>query len=145
VDFGAATFQDTWINQGPALAPHLLRFLSNALAVRVYYAELRDRHLGMVTSGPAAAGRGTEMIHEQLRPEAITVTPVSRLKHLVLGLSDRSRLLGVGTLESVDFRRRTLRVFTAIRGHGAVGLVQFGILRVRPDGVEMGSLRPGEV
>ncbi len=134
---------ETWLGQGAPVAPHLLKYMSDSLGTRVYYAEMQERHLGMVVATPPQ--RGVDAVHEQLRPESITVTPVSLLRHLLLGLTDGARLLGLGTLEAVDFRRRAITVVTPLRGWGAVRLIQFGILRVRPDGAEVGSIRPGDV
>lgn len=135
-----------WLGTGTPLAPHLLRFLSRALGVRAYYAEMDGRRLGIVTDGMPTAERSLEMIHAQFRPRSITITPASRFHHLLVGLADREgRILDVGTVETLDFRRREIGVLTPTRAHAAVRHIEFGAVRVRPDGVELGILRPGDI
>ena len=136
----------TWMNDAGPLAPHLLRFISNALRVRVFYAEERDRHLGIITNAMPVGDSGMALLQEQFRTNAITVTPASRLRHLLVGLCDESnRMLGLGLIEAVDFRRRELGVMTPIRAHAAVRILQLGLLRVEATGREVGMNRPGDV
>lgn len=144
--FDDVAMTGTWMNAGSAVPPHLLRFASNALGVRVYYAEQCDRHLGLVTNALPAGDQGMGLVLEQFRAQAITITPAGRLRHLLTGLSDgNGRLLGLGLVESIDFRRRQIGLVTPIRAPAAVRLLQLGILRLRPDGTEVGTIRPGDV
>jgi polynucleotide 5'-kinase involved in rRNA processing len=142
----AVTLCGTWLNAGTPLAPHLLRFLSQALGVRVFYAEEENRHLGIVTDVLPSGEKGMVPIQEQFRPQTVTITPVSRLKYLLCGLADRNgRTLGMGVLETMDFRRHTLSLRTPLRAPGAAHQIQCGLLRVKADGTELGTVRPGEV
>jgi polynucleotide 5'-kinase involved in rRNA processing len=136
----------TWLGGGAAVAPHLQKFMSNALRLRVFHAEERDRQLGIVTNGPPGGDSGLALIQEQFRAQSITVTPASSLRHLLVGLADHNaRLLGLGLIEAIDFRRQEIGILTAIRAHAAVKLIHFGLLRVDATGKELGAIRPGDV
>ncbi|MCX6382708.1 MAG: hypothetical protein NT023_25055 [Armatimonadetes bacterium] len=50
--------------------------------------------------------------------------------------------MGLGLLETLDFRRRQFGVLTPIRSPSVVRAVRFGGLRVLPDGTDLGSLPP---
>jgi polynucleotide 5'-hydroxyl-kinase GRC3/NOL9 len=145
-NFDDVVMTGTWLNTGPPLAPHLLRFASNALGVRVYHAEECDRQISLMTSVLPESEQGIGLVQEQFRAQAITLTPAPRLRHLLTGLADgNGRLLGIGLIESLDLRRRQIGILTPIRAPAAVRLIHFGILRVRPDGTEVGANRPGDV
>jgi len=145
-NFDDVAMTGTWMNAAPSVAPHLLRFASNALGVRVYHAEQCDRHLGLVTNALPAGDQGIGLVQEQFRAQAITITPAGRLRHLLVGLADgNDKLLGLGLIEAIDFRRRQIGLLTPIRAPAAVRLLHFGILRVRPDGAEVGTIRAGDV
>lgn len=159
----AATFQDAklttyslddvaligpWLGGGVPVAANLLKFLNLALAphARVYYAEMCDRHLGLMVSHPVAPTfPGLGLAQQELRAQSVSLTVAPRLKHLLLGLEGgNGRLLGLGLLEALDFRRRTLGVLTPVRAPAAARILRFGLLRIAPDGTEVGSLKPGE-
>jgi polynucleotide 5'-hydroxyl-kinase GRC3/NOL9 len=136
----------TWLRSGRAVAPHLLRFIGNALKLRVYHAEEAGAHLGIVTAGLPAREVDIATVQEQFRTKAITITPAGKLRHLLVGLCDGDgKVLGVGLIEGVHFGRREIEVVSPLRAPGAVKRMQFGILRVKPDGTEVGTNRPGEV
>jgi polynucleotide 5'-hydroxyl-kinase GRC3/NOL9 len=136
----------TWLNVTTPLAPHFQRFLEETLRVRVYHAELYERHLGILTKALPVGEQGMGVVQQQFRAQAITITPAFRLRHLLVGLSDgNGKVLGVGLIESLDFRRRQIGILTPIRAPAAVRHIQFGILRVKPDGSEVGMNRPGDV
>ena len=139
----------TWLNSGTPVAAHLHKFLTQALQSfgKMYYAESSGRHLGIMTSqsippqSPALA-----LAQEPFKAQAISVTVAPRLRHLVIGLEDaHGKLLGIGLLEALDFRRRTLGIVTPIRAPAAACILRFGQLRVQPDGTELGTLKPGEL
>ncbi len=139
----------TWLGGGEPLPPHLLKFVNQAVwpPVRVFHAEMSDRVLGLMVSLPLERDvPGFGVVQEQLKAETIAVTVAPRLRHLLLGLEGANgKLLGLGLLEALDFRRRTLGVRTPIRAPDAACIVRFGTLRLTSDGKEIGSLRPGEL
>jgi polynucleotide 5'-hydroxyl-kinase GRC3/NOL9 len=147
--FDEVAFVGAWLGCGTPVAPHLLKYLNEALGpeTRVYYGEMSDRHLGLMVSrfvahdapvlGPAL---------QTLRAEGVTLTVAPRLKHLLLGLEGANgKMLGLGLLEAIDFRRRSLGVLTPCRAPAAARILHMGSLRVQPDGTEAGALKPGEL
>lgn len=145
--FDEVAFVGTWMGGGTPIAAHLLKFLNQTLPVRVYYAEMCDRHLGLMVSQPIAmAVPEMGIALEQLKAQAVSLTVAPRLRHLLLGLEGgNGKLLGLGLLEAIDFRRRTLGVLTPIRAPAAARVLHLGSLRLLPDGKEVGSLKPGEL
>ncbi|HZO90731.1 MAG TPA: Clp1/GlmU family protein [Chthonomonadaceae bacterium] len=147
--FDEVAFLGTWMGSGKPIAAHLLKFLNQTLGpqVRVYYAEMAGRQLGLMVSQPIPPhAPGLGLAQEQLKAQAVSITVAPRLKHLLLGLEGASgKLLGLGLLEALDFRRRTLGIVTPLRAPGAARVLRFGSLRVAPDGTEIGTLKPGEL
>jgi polynucleotide 5'-kinase involved in rRNA processing len=140
------TLTGTWLNSAPALAPHLTKFIGASLGTRVFHAERREGRLCVVTSGPIIAERGLGAVQEEFRTQELLVTPTPALRHLVVGLADgNDKLLGIGLLEALDFRRLEVGVLSPIRAPSAVRILHFGLLRVKPDGAELGVNRPGTV
>jgi polynucleotide 5'-hydroxyl-kinase GRC3/NOL9 len=136
----------TWLNGGPCLPPHLLRFLSRSLGVYVYHAEEHERRICMMTRGWPPREEGIAAIQEQFRVPVLTITPAQRLHHLLTGLADQNgNWLGIGLIEALDFRRHTIGILTPLRAPTACRLIRFGTLRVKSDGTELGTIRPGEV
>ncbi len=143
----------TWLNGGTPVAAHLLKFLNQSLnesqgqGIRVYHAEMAGRHLGMMVSRPVAPDApGIGTAQGQLRAQSVSITVAPRLRHLLLGLEGgNGKLLGLGLLEAIDFRRRTLGVLTPVRASGAARVIRMGSLRVAPNGSEVGMLRPNEI
>ena len=147
--FEDVAFVGAWLGCGVPLAPHLLKYLNEVLGpeIKVYYGEMSDRHLSLMVSqyvsydapvlGPAL---------QTLRAEGVTLTVAPRLKHLLLGLEGANgKLLGLGLLEAIDFRRRAVGVLTPCRAPAAARILRMGSLRVQPDGTETGALKPGEL
>jgi polynucleotide 5'-hydroxyl-kinase GRC3/NOL9 len=139
----------TWLGSGKTVAPHLLKFLNQAVPpdVRVYHAEMMEKQLGMMVSADVAHDSPyLAMIHEQLKPSHIAITVAPRLRHLMVGLeSGTGRLLGIGLLEELDFRRRDVGILTPSRAPAAASILRFGSLRLRPDGTEIGVLQPSDL
>ncbi len=139
----------TWLNTGTPVAAHLHKYLTQTLQGfgKVYYAETSGRHLGIMTSHavpPQSPQLG--LAQEALKAQSVSVTVAPRLRHLVVGLEDaHGKLLGIGLLEALDFRRRSLGILTPIRAPAAACILRFGLLRVQPDGSELGTLKPGEL
>ncbi|HLK57005.1 MAG TPA: Clp1/GlmU family protein [Chthonomonadaceae bacterium] len=139
----------TWMGSGTPLASHLLLFLNQTLSPygRVYYAEQCERHLGLMVSHPIPPNAPEiGMALQQLKAKEVSITIAPRLRHLILGLEGANgKLLGLGLLEGLDFRRRTLGVLTPVRAPSAARILRLGALRIRADGSEIGTLRPGDL
>lgn len=143
----AVALTGTWFGNGRPLAAHLLRFVNQTLgsAFKVYHAEVSDRHLGLMVNRPIPhESQALGIVQAELKMHAISTVVAPQLKHLLVGLESASgKLLGLGLLVAIDFRRRTLGIHTPARAPGAVRLIRPGVLRVMPDGQELGPLRPG--
>lgn len=147
--FDEVALTGTWLGGSDPLPPHILKFLNQALGyhARIYHAEMCDRVLGLMVSQPLPPETpGLAMVHEQLKQQSVAITVAPNLRHLLVGLeSGNGKLLGLGLLEALDFRRRTLGVLTPVRTPQAAHILRFGTLRLHPSGKEIGSLRPGDL
>ena len=147
--FPDVAFVGTWFGGGTPVAPHLLKFLNQSLGAgrKVYYAETTDRELGLMVNQPIPPqSPELALALQEFRAQSVSVTVAPRLKHLLLGLeSANGKLLGLGLLEALDFRRGTLGVLTPVRAPAAARIIRFGGLRVTPQGAEIGKLAPGEL
>ena len=139
----------TWFGGGVPVAPHLLKYLNESLGGgrKVYHAELCDRELGLMVNQPIPPqSPELALALQEFRAQSVSVTVAPRLKHLLLGLeSANGKMLGLGLLEALDFRRATLGVLTPVRAPAAAKILHFGGLRLLSDGSEIGRLSPGEL
>jgi polynucleotide 5'-hydroxyl-kinase GRC3/NOL9 len=147
--FDDVAFTGTWLGGGTSVPAHMLRFLNETLGpnIRIYHAETSGRHLGLMTDRPITS-HSPEMgiAMEQLRVREVSVTVAPRLKHLLIGLeASNGKLLGLGLLVSLDFRRGVAGVLTPVRSPDAACILQFGLQRISPDGSDAGALKPGEM
>jgi len=63
---------------------------------------------------------------------------------LLVGLVDASNeLLGIGVIEEINYAEGRMVVTTPVEEAGKVAAVQFGSIRVKPSGEEVGTVRPG--
>jgi polynucleotide 5'-hydroxyl-kinase GRC3/NOL9 len=147
--FDEAALVGTWLAGSAPLASHIHTYLSTAFGahIKVFHAEMHDRTLCLMTSQPLPP-QSSELAQalSALKASSVLVTVAPRLKHLLLGLEGANgKLLGLGLLEALDFRRRTLGVLTPVRAPLAARILRFGSLRLYPDGREIDSLKPGEL
>ena len=147
--FDDIAFVGTWLGGGSPVAPHLMKFLNQSLGVgrKVYHAELCDRELGLMVNQPIPPHLPEiPMLLQQMKAQSLAVTVAPRLKHLLVGLeSANGKLLGLGLIETLDFRRAVIGILTPVRAPAAARIVRFGSLRLQPDGTEIGTLKPGEL
>lgn len=124
----------TWLGSGEPVAPHIQKFIATSLGAqnKVYYAEMRSGVLGVMSQRPVPPqSPALAQIAETLKTETVAITPAPQLKHLLVGLEGVSgKLLALGSLASLDFRRRTLGVLTPLRVPGAVRTLRFGTIRI---------------
>lgn len=134
----------TWLGSGTPLPAHLLRFVRSTLATetRVFYAETFAGRLCLMTDKVLPAhSPGISVIQRQLRVGGVVMTRAPRLKHLLVGLEEaEGQLLGMGLLETIDFRRGELGILSPIKIPSAVERIRFGRFRVTPEGRELGLL-----
>lgn len=132
---------------GVPIAPHLAKFIGNMLGTPCLYGERAvDGALYAILAGPPAKSSGVGAIEEQFKTRHITVVPETHFKGLLCGLADpRGHFLGIGLIERLDYLHRAFVVQTPVRRPEAVAQVTLGVIRARPDGREIGHIRPGSV
>ena len=143
----AVALQGTGLGTGEPLPHHLTQFLSQSLGRPALHAERTPGGgLYVVLNGDGWDAAGLAAVESHFRTRSISVTAAQKFAGLLVGLvSAGGGLLGLGLIERIDFSRRTLTVLTPCRKPAAVAQVWLGGLRLRPDGREIGEVRPGEV
>jgi len=65
-------------------------------------------------------------------------------KNLMVGLLDSAgEVLGIGIVDGIDYKGRKIRIFTPVREKEKIRTIQFGSLKVTPEGIEAGFVEPG--
>jgi polynucleotide 5'-kinase involved in rRNA processing len=65
-------------------------------------------------------------------------------QNVLVGLMDRSNIfLGIGIIEEIDYARGRMVVITPVKNGEKIAAVQFGSMKVRPTGEEIGTVKPG--
>lgn len=132
-----------WTTGEPAPG-HVRAFAEERLECEVHHAEVRADGLLLIVSGrPSAAGLGSLA---QDFGGAARAIDTSVLDHLLVGLlGERGETIALGILEAVDFRARTLTIYTpALEPEAAKGL-RLGTVRLARDGTELGWIDPGDI
>ena len=138
--------QGTWLGAGEPLPHHLLQFLGQSLGRPALHAERLPGGLFVVVNGDGWNTAGLAAIESHFGTRSVTITAAQKFAHLLVGLvSSGGVLLDLGLIERIDFPRRTLTVLTPCRKPNAVAQVWLGGVRLRPDGREIGEVRPGEI
>ena len=137
----------TRLGMGEPVAHHLAQFLGDTLGRPVLHAEVSgDGDLSVVVHGDGWRTAELSAAERQFGTRSIAIVPAQRFARLLVGLVAASgALLDIGLIERIDFSARTLTVLTPCTRPRAVAQVWFGFLRLRPDGRELGEVRPGEL
>ena len=137
----------TELGQGKPLPHHIQLFLGNSLGVSVDHAEQSvGGALYVLVSGDHWNPGGLGAIEGHFKTQNVTVVSAQKFGGLLVGLvSERGALLDVGLIDRLDMTHRVLTVLTACRRPAAIAQVWLGSVLVRPDGRELGQLRPGEI
>jgi polynucleotide 5'-hydroxyl-kinase GRC3/NOL9 len=139
--------QGTWLGAGEPLPHHLNQFLARSLGRPALHAEqIPGGGLYVVLNGDGWDAAGLAAVESHFGTRSVTITAAQKFAGLLVGLiSPSGAMLGLGLIERIDFPRRTLTVLTPCRKPAAVAQAWLGGLRLRPDGREIGEVRPGEV
>jgi polynucleotide 5'-hydroxyl-kinase GRC3/NOL9 len=134
-----------WLFTGRLVAQHRVKLAAATLQTEVLYAEETEGAVYFLvrrqpsTTAPAA-------LQEEFRGRRLVVTPGYALQNLLVGLVEQDgNVADIGILQGVDFQRRVLTVLTPLNHIGMVRQVRLGRLRLRPDGSEIGHVRPGDL
>lgn len=137
--------EGTWFNTGTSLEWNEIHFLQETLRSRVFWAERTTEHLYVITD-KVVDERALVIVEETFRVAHVTTAGVHRFVKLLLGLLNADGdCLAIGILERIDFVNRTITVRTPLRDASSVAILRFGGLNVRPDGKEIGVVKPGEI
>ena len=145
--FDDIALQGTWLGTGEPLPHHLQQFIGQSLGRPALHAErIPGGGLYVVLNGEGWDAAGLAAIERHFATRLVTITAAQKFARLLVGLvSTNGVLLNIGLIERIDFPRRTLSILTPCRKPNAVAQVWMGSLRLRPDGREIGEVRPGEV
>jgi polynucleotide 5'-hydroxyl-kinase GRC3/NOL9 len=65
-------------------------------------------------------------------------------KNALVGLMDSANaLLGIGIIDEIDYARERMAVITPVKNGGKIAAVQFGSMKIKPTGEEIGTVKPG--
>jgi len=65
-------------------------------------------------------------------------------KNLLVGLLDSmGEVLAIGIVDRIDYKARRIRLFTPVREKEKIRTIQFGSLKLTPEGSEAGFVEPG--
>lgn len=137
--------EGTWFNTGAPLERNEVHFLQETLRSRVFWAERTPEHLYVITD-KVVDEHALLIVEETFRVAHVTTAGVHRFVKLLVGLLDaEGDCLAIAILERIDFVNRTITVRTPLRDVSRVAILRFGGLNVRPDGKEIGAVKPGEI
>jgi polynucleotide 5'-hydroxyl-kinase GRC3/NOL9 len=121
------------------------RVLERALRARVLHAEVVDSGMYIVADcRPDMAGVAGLMAKYNSRE--FTVVCGTDFSNVLVGLSDSNGIIvGLGIIEAIDFKQRHMSIITPAKSIAPVRVVRFGSMRIRPDGTELGRIKPGEI
>lgn len=137
--------EGTWFNSGTPLDWNEIHFLQQAFQSRVFWAERSAEHLFLITE-KVVDERALLLVEETFRVTHVITAGVHRFVKLLLGLlNPQGECLSIGILERIDFVNRTITVRTPLRDTSGIAILRFGGLNVRPDGKEIGVVKPGEI
>jgi len=121
------------------------RVLERALKVKILHAEVVGSGMYIVVEGRPQPG-GVALLVEKYKTRDFTVVSGADFTNVLVGLADaNANIVDLGIIEAVDFGQRHMAVVTPAKTVAPVRIVQFGSLRIRADGAELGRIRPGEI
>lgn len=145
IDLQTLPAAGAWLFTGETLAPRFLRFAEQALGAAVLHGERLPDAVRLVVRGSANPA-GADLIREELRRPRVLLTPAHALQGLMVGLLDAEGwTMGVGLIEEVRYDAARLIVRVPLPSVASARQLRFGRLRLRPDGSEIGPVRPGEL
>ena len=130
---------------GRLLSPAARLRVAELLMAPVLRAELTANRL-VVVSARRPTPEGIGRLDLRFPNLQVRVYTPGVLNNLLVGLCDGSgTLLDLGIIQSVDFATLTASIVTPFTHMSEIRLVRLGALRLRPDGKELGALKPGEI
>jgi len=119
--------------------------LERILKTRILHAEIVGNGMYIVVEcRPQMAG--IEALNEKYGSRQFTIVCGTDFTNLLVGLADgNGNTIDLGIIEAIDFKQKRIAVLTPAASVTPVRIVQFGSMRIRPDGLESGKIRPGAI
>jgi polynucleotide 5'-kinase involved in rRNA processing len=120
------------------------RYLADQVRADLLHAEMVGDSLHLIVRQPLSDAQ-LETLMTLAGVDKLVMLPQSAYHNLLVGLMDYTgRCYGLGLIESLDFKARTLGLLSPVRSVDPVRWVHLGYLRLLPDGTELGEpLRDG--
>jgi polynucleotide 5'-hydroxyl-kinase GRC3/NOL9 len=127
------------------MEPRLLKFAERTLEAPVPYGERFPGVVHLVTRARLEESR-LAALREEFRSGRVLLTPPHTFSGLLVGLMEEGGFLAAaGTVEAVAFDAARLTIRAPLLSPARVCQIRFGRLRLRPDGSEIGLVRPGDL
>ncbi|MEW6222083.1 MAG: Clp1/GlmU family protein [Candidatus Hadarchaeota archaeon] len=134
LDMKRVRFERTYLKTGVPLNP-------SDLGRQVIYAEKIPEGLVLVTKGKMNENAVKEL---ELKFGPARVIKAGAEQNVIVGLvDDENEMLGLGVIDRINFERGQIIITTPVNDAAKVAAVQFGSMKVRPTGEEIGTVRPG--
>lgn len=136
---------NTWFSTGRPVKWQYIKSAEEALKCRILHAEVTGRGIFMIAERACRAS-GQRAVEELFKTSSITIATSESFRDLLVGLADENgNTLGVGIIQAIDFKQRFLFVLSPLKTISPVKVVQFGAMRVSRDGIELGTLKQGDI
>jgi polynucleotide 5'-hydroxyl-kinase GRC3/NOL9 len=136
---------NTFFTTGRSVKWQHYRVLERTLHAKILHAEVAGNGMYIVVHcEPNMAG--VEALRNRYGTREFTVVCGTDFSNLLVGLADaHGNTIALGIVEAVDFKQRHIALLTPISTISPVRIIQFGSLRVRADGTELGTVKPGAI
>jgi polynucleotide 5'-hydroxyl-kinase GRC3/NOL9 len=135
----------TYFTTGRPVQWQHFRELERTLKTKVLHAEVVGR--GMYIVADCKPGmENTEALIKRFGTRQFSIVCGTDFSNVLVGLADGNvNTIDLGIIEAIDFKQRHMAVITPAATITPVKIVQFGSMRVSPEGVELGRIKPGEI
>lgn len=136
---------NTFFTTGRPIGWQHYRVLERTLKAKVLHSEVvGDGMYIVVECRPDMAG--IEALVKRYGSREFTIVCGTDFTNVLVGLADaNASIIDLGIIEAIDFRQRHMSVITPAKTITPVRIVQFGSMRIRQDGTELGTIKPGEI
>ena len=107
----------------------------------IIYAEKMPEGLFIVVSGELSYNKAQEL---KAKFRNLHMIRPWDAKNVIVGLANsNNELIGLGIIDEIDYVREKLAVITPVKDASHITAVQFGSMKITPDGKEVGTIKPG--
>jgi polynucleotide 5'-hydroxyl-kinase GRC3/NOL9 len=136
---------NTWLGTGRPVKWQYIKSAEQSLKCRILHAEVTGRGIFMISERRCRAD-GHRAVEELFKTGNITIANGESFHSLLVGLADENaNTLNVGIVQAIDFKQRFIFVLSPLKTISPVSVVQFGAIRVSPDGKEIETLKQGDI